>query len=360
MSGSLLFPDPRDLYRLERMTLSSKSRIRGTIQGRRRSRQAGSSLEFADYRLYAPGDDTRQLDWNVFGRTGKPFIKQFLDERELQVHLYIDCSRSMDFGGEGGGYVDPGSASSSQGGSRGSADASDLTKKPANSGKPESGNDYAAATGTGTNRDGNRRSGRTPAAANKFLHARRLAASIGYLALAGYDRTDVRFFGERISRELPLLRGKGSAHRLFSFLEETETEPTGDIAAAIMSPLAVPKQPGMTWIFSDFLYETGVEEALGYLQAARQEVMVVQVLSPEEVSPELFGDLRLVDSESGTGKEVALSPKVLRAYKDAVQQYTTGLASFCRERGMGYAAALTDVPSMETLDRLFRSGGMIR
>lgn len=305
MNGALLFPDPGDLHRLERLTLSSKSRIRGTIQGRRRSRQAGSSLEFADYRLYAPGDDTRQLDWNVFGRTGKPFIKQFLDERELQVHLYIDCSRSMDFGGD-----------------------------PAGAG--------------------------ARAGANKFLHARRLAACVGYMALSGYDRADVRFFGERISRELPLLRGKGSSHRLFAFLEEADTEPSGDIAAAIMSPLAVPKQPGMAWVFSDFLYESGVEDALGYLQAARQEVMVVQVLSPEEISPELFGDLRLVDSESGTGKEVALGPKVLRAYKEAVRQYTTGLASYCRERGMGYAAAVTDISPMETINRLFRSGGMIR
>jgi uncharacterized protein (DUF58 family) len=86
------------MLRLDSLSLAAKNRIRGTMQGKRRSRQLGSSQEFADYRIYTPGDDTRQFDWNVFGRTGKPFIKQFMDEQELQVNVYIDCSKSMDFG----------------------------------------------------------------------------------------------------------------------------------------------------------------------------------------------------------------------------------------------------------------------
>lgn len=296
--GSLLFPDSRDLLRLGRLSVASKARIRGSMQGRRRSRQTGSSLEFADYRVYSPGDDIRQLDWNVFGRTGKPFIKQFLDERELQVNLYIDASRSMAFG--------------------------------------------------------------EPEEADKFLHARRLAACIGYIALSGYDRTSVRFFGEQVNRELPLVRGKGSSFRLFSFLEQAETLPTGDLAQALMTPLAVPKQPGMAWVFSDFLYESGVEDTLSYLQAARQEVIAVQVLSPSEITPELSGDLRLIDSESGLSKEVAFSPKIKRAYEEAVDHYTRGLASFCRERGMGYALALTDRSAADTVAGLFRADGLIQ
>lgn len=296
--GSLLFPDSRDLLRLSRLSVASKARIRGSIQGRRRSRQTGSSLEFADYRVYSPGDDIRQLDWNVFGRTGKPFIKQFLDERELQVNLYIDSSRSMAFG--------------------------------------------------------------EPEQADKFLHARRLAACIGYIALSGYDRTGVRFFGEQVNRELPLVRGKGSSFRLFSFLEQAETLPTGDMAQALMTPLAVPRQPGMAWVFSDFLYESGVEDTLSYLQAARQEVIAVQVLSPSEIAPELSGDLRLIDSESGLSKEVAFSPKIKRAYEEAVERYTRGLASFCRERGMGYALALTDDSATDTVAGLFRADGLIQ
>lgn len=350
--GTLLFPDPQDLLRLERLALVSKSRVRGSMQGRRRSRQAGSSLEFADYRLYAPGDDTRQLDWNVFGRTGKPFIKQFLDERELQVHLYLDCSRSMDFGGDGGFLGSGGSAEAAAAGPGGEAQAAAGGTAAPNPDAPLPVRDSPAGPPSA--------SPTVPRSGNKFLHARRLAAAVGYMALAGYDRAGVRFFGERVSRELPQLRGKGSASRLFAFLEETRPEAAGDIAAALMTPLAVPKQPGMAWVFSDFLYESGVEEALAYLQAARQEVIAVQVLSPEEVAPELFGDLRLVDSESGTGKEVALSPKVLGAYREAVRTYTDGLASFCRERGMGYICAVTDVPAMETINRLFRSGGLVR
>ncbi|TDF93785.1 DUF58 domain-containing protein [Paenibacillus piri] len=296
MSGSGLLLDSDLMLRLDALQLAAKNRVRGTMQGKRRSRQLGSSLEFADYRLYTPGDDTRQFDWNVFGRTGKPFIKQFMDEQELQVNLYIDCSQSMDFGA---------------------------------------------------------------GSANKFLYARQLAASIGYIALAGYDRVSARLFSDRIGRQLPMLRGKGSMHRLMQFLEQAAVEPSGDMAAAMMQPSQLPRQPGVTWLFSDFLYESGIEESLSYLLAARQELVVVQVLSPQEMNPELTGDLRLIDSESLSGKEVAVTGRVIKAYREAVGQYTRGLQRFCHERGMGYVLTVTDTPLLDTVQRAFRQGGLL-
>ncbi len=156
MSASDLGLDPKLLLRLEQMSLAAKRRTRGTMQGKRRSKQLGASLEFADYRMYAPGDDIRRFDWGAYARTGKPFIKQFMDEQELQVNLYIDVTRSMGFPLE-------------------------------------------------------------EAAGNKLMYARQLAACIGYMALSGYDRVSARLFSDRIVRELPMLRGKGSVHRLFRF-----------------------------------------------------------------------------------------------------------------------------------------------
>ncbi|GIQ62502.1 hypothetical protein PACILC2_10700 [Paenibacillus cisolokensis] len=149
-----LFPDMSVLYRLERMSLPAKGRFRGTMQGKRRSRALGSSLEFADYRPYAPGDDIRRIDWNVYGRTGRAFVRQYWDEQELSVCLYIDVSTSMRFGEESGRKLD---------------------------------------------------------------YALRLAACVGYAALAGDDRAAVRLFADGIVRELPMCRGRGAAHRLFRF-----------------------------------------------------------------------------------------------------------------------------------------------
>ncbi|MGF9710692.1 DUF58 domain-containing protein [Paenibacillus naphthalenovorans] len=298
MSASDLGLDPKLLLRLEQMSLAAKRLTRGTMQGKRRSKQLGASLEFADYRMYAPGDDIRRFDWCAYARTGKPFIKQFMDEQELQVNLYIDVTRSMGFPLE-------------------------------------------------------------EAAGNKLMYARQLAACIGYMALSGYDRVSARLFSDRIVRELPMLRGKGSVHRLFRFLSEAEAESGGDIADAVMKPGAIPRQPGMTWIFSDFLYESGIEEALNYLLAARQEVVVVQVLSEEEVRPALTGDLRLIDSESGTGKEVAVTARVIEAYQAAIRQYTHGLKQFCHERGMTYVLATTDVPVADAVLRSLREHGLL-
>ncbi|HEU5139554.1 MAG TPA: DUF58 domain-containing protein [Bacillales bacterium] len=83
------------MTRLSNYKLASKGLIRGGQKGERRSRKIGTSLEFSDYRLYSPGDDPRQIDWNTYARTQKHYIKQFLDEQELTVNVFIDCTKSM-------------------------------------------------------------------------------------------------------------------------------------------------------------------------------------------------------------------------------------------------------------------------
>ncbi len=95
-SGSQL--SPAFLHQLERMSLVSLRRLATHGQGDRRSTQRGSSLQFADFRSYAPGDDLRQVDWNVYGRSGELLVRLYEDERTLGVHLLVDVSRSMDWG----------------------------------------------------------------------------------------------------------------------------------------------------------------------------------------------------------------------------------------------------------------------
>ncbi|WP_409341296.1 DUF58 domain-containing protein [Paenibacillus sp. MBLB4367] len=298
--SSVLTLVPEDVLRkLERCAIAGRSRIRGTMQGRRRSRELGSSLEFADYRLYAPGDDIRRLDWHAYGRTGKPFIKLFTDEQEMQVHLMIDASASMAF----------------------------------------TANENVS---------------------NKFWHARQLAGAVGYAALCGYDSADVSIFGASVMSRLPLLRGKGAASRLFDYLRQAQPERQGDMRKALTHPSVLPRQPGMTWIFSDFLFEDGVEDTLKTLIAAKQEVVAVQVLSEEEWNPMLAGDLRLLDSETGTAKEVAISRKVLDVYRETVKQHTHALKRFCRERGIAYELVLSGTPLVDTVVHGFRRSGLLR
>lgn len=292
--------DQAMLTKLEKLALVAKSKNLGMMQGQRRSKRMGTSLEFADFREYSPGDDFRLLDWNVYGRTGKPFIKLFLDEQELLVNLLIDSSKSMGFGA---------GADSVQG--------------------------------------------------NKFVYAKQLAACVGYIALVGYDRVSAGFFSDAVHERLPLLRGRGSAQRLFQFLADGQVRASGHLAQALMHPSTSPGRGGMTWIFSDMWYEEGVAETISYLKAAGQDVVVVHVLSQEEVTPKLAGDLRLIDSEQDTGIEVAMSKKVLNDYEQALQQHVHQLQRMCYERDVAYVNVMTQMPLIDTVYRLFRQSGVV-
>lgn len=313
MSGGAHLLPPEWLPRLERLSLDAKRRVAGTLQGKRRSRRLGSSLEFADYRVYSPGDDVRRFDWGVYSRTGKAFVRQFMDEQELTVSLFVDCSASM--GAVMSSPTEPSTADPE--GTKGSP---------------------------------------------KWLLARQLAASIGYMALSSYDRLQVACYSRSINARLQIMRGKGSAHRLFSFLQGAETGGEGSLGAALAVPGALPRQPGMTWVFSDFWLEGGEEElfrSLSLLSGTGQEVVLVHVLSREELEPKLSGDLRLVDSETMSGKEVALTGKVLDAYKEELERYRTMLSRVCAERGMSYVLIPADMPLTDAMFGVLAGAGLV-
>lgn len=310
MTPSLL---PLSIFpRLERLTLHSKRRSMGTMQGKRRSQKLGSSLEFADYRQYSPGDDLRRFDWNVYHRTGKPFVRQYWDEQELLVSLYVDVSASMDFGTESAGVEESGRAGASL--------------------------------------------------ENKLLYAKQLAAAVGYVALSGHDRVHTAVFDERVTGVLPPIRGKANAPKLFNYLSQAEAGGIGNAAKALRQPNVIPRKPGMTWIFSDFWLEGGMEELAGtlsVLQSVNQEIVLVHVLSNEEVSPSYTGDLRLLDSELGTGKEMAVTGRLIDMYQKALKDYRHELSKLCSERGIRYVFAPSHVPLEQGIFQTLQAAGAI-
>lgn len=313
----LLFPDSGLMPALDRSSIASGGRIRGTLAGKRRSYALGGSQEFADYRPYVPGDDVRRIDWNVYGRTGKAYLRQYWDEQELHVHLYLDVSRSM-LGTEG-------------------------------------------------------------STESKLLYALRLAACVGYVALGGDDRLVLRQFDETGSKaELGALRGRSSTRKLFRYLADAhragiahlnsgEVEPLPeaaaiqslDLSAAFRTAGALPRRSGAAWLFTDGMYERGLEETLQALRAAGQSVVVVAVLSPEELNPGLTGELRLIDSELGTGKEVAISSAVLSCYREEIDAHIGEWKRICGENGAAFLALNTGMPLRDALGRLMSLPGML-
>lgn len=277
------------LARLERLRLQAKQSP-GQRQGARRSREAGSSLEFAEYRPYTPGDDLRHLDWRAYARLHKLFLKTFLDERDVKLYLLIDASRSMQFG-------------------------------------------------------------------KKDQQAKRLAAALGYLALAGDDRLEAWTFAESCLRRTPRLAGKLSGARLFEFLHKEDAAAAGSLDWIARG--GGPQEPGYVVILSDMLFDTGYQEALRRLQAGRHQVAVVHILAREELDPDYAGDLRLLDSETEQGRDVAISPSVLQRYRRAVTDYREHLRQFCIRRGMVYAAVAADEAVDEVIFRTLTRAGVI-
>jgi len=160
----LLF-DSAFLSKLEQLYLLSKKLFRGAHRAERRSRQLGSSLEFADYRNYTAGDDLRSIDWNIYGRLDRLFIKLFEQEQDLDISFLIDASASMRW-------------------------------------SPES------------------RPGAQAPRISKFDQARRIAASLAYIGLANLDRVNVHYFGSRLEKDMGLSRGKSQFHKVLDFLRD--------------------------------------------------------------------------------------------------------------------------------------------
>jgi len=290
---SLLTPEL--LRRLEQFQLLATRKSRSSAKGERRSRARGQSVEFADYRNYVPGDDFRYLDWNLYGRLERLFLKLYEEERELPVRIFLDASESMTFG------------------------------------EPR-----------------------------KFDFARQVAAAIGYVALCGFDRVSLNVFPEldpspdanselrTVNSELAArgalrsVRGKKSALQFLQNLSALTAGGPAHLNNALRRGALEARHTGLAVVLSDFLDPAGYETGLTALVGRGFQVSAVQILSPDELNPVSYGDLRLVDSESGHHQEVTFGRFRVKAYQQTVRNFCQRLREFCTGRGMNFFTASSD------------------
>jgi uncharacterized protein (DUF58 family) len=293
-SGRLF--DEEFLRKLERLALLSRRAMAGQLQGERRSPKRGQSVEFADFRPYAPGDDFRRIDWNAYARLERFFIKLFVEEEDWTVHLLVDTSRSMAWG------------------------------------RP-----------------------------SKLWYAVRAAGALGYVALAGLDRVTVSTFGDEggATAHWPARRGKQQAQAMFSFLQALGAQGHTRLALRLRAYAAGAARPGPLLLFTDLL-DADWDEGLTALASRGFEVAVIHTLAPEEVDPELSGDLRLVDAETGAEIEVIADYETLQRYRQGVEEWQEELRRFCGARGMHYVPVQTSIPFEELLFAILRRGGVLR
>lgn len=273
MSSQPLF-DEKTRRKLEQLMLAA-SRVRaGAIKGERRSNKRGTSIEFADYRNYVPGDDLRRLDWNIYARLERPLTKLYEDEEDLAVHLILDTSASMDF------PEDP-----------------DL---------------------------------------NKFTYTRRLLAGLGYVSLTSNDRLLVTAVSGNELLHFGPARGRAYGVRLLNFVNELQARGTTDLNTVLRDYAMRAGRPGLCIIVSDMFSPTGYVDGVNALLSKGYEVAIVHVLSPDEIEPPLAGDLRLLDVETGAAQEVSIDGSMRDLYVRRVQEWRDSIRMECLRRNVHF------------------------
>jgi uncharacterized protein (DUF58 family) len=283
------------LARLEQLELVTRKIFQGRLKGERRSKRKGQSVEFADYRNYAVGDDLRFLDWNLYARLDRLFLRLFLEEEDLHFYVLLDNSLSMDFG--------------------------------------------------------------TP---TKLHYAKQVAAALGFIGLVNLDRVVVEAFNDRIVQALPALRGRKSLWRLLDFLNKLQPAGPSDLRQALRTFSLKNSGRGVVVVLSDFMDKGGYEDALRYLVARQMDVYVIQVLSQEEIDPDLTGDLKLMDVEDADAAEVTVNLPLLRRYQENLAAFRAGLHDFCVRRGVSCLFTSTDEPFDRLVLTYLRQRGLVR
>jgi len=192
---------------------------------------------------------------------------------------------------------------------------------------------------------------------SKLQHARKVAAALAYIALNNYDRVVLGAFnGPKLSTVGPL-RGKRDVLRMLGFLAGLEAEGPTEIAPAFKQFAIKHRRKGVVILISDFMDKAGFEEGLRYFLAANQDVFVLHTLAREEVTPELVGDLKLIDMEDDDATEITISRPLLSTYRKTVEGFVAGLKNYAGRRGMNYLLAPTSVSfDVLVLDYLRRRG----
>ncbi|MCA9796668.1 MAG: DUF58 domain-containing protein, partial [Candidatus Eremiobacteraeota bacterium] len=194
----------------------------------------------------------------------------------------------------------------------------------------------------------------------KTLFSRRLAASLAYVALSSYDRVALGWIGDRLYDYQPPLRGRSRITNALRFLAGHECRGETDLDAALTDYSRRHGRPGMVVVLSDFFQESAGLEGLKRLRFEKNELHVVQILSPEESEPELSGDLKLIDVETGAGRELTMTRRLIENYQQALEEHCQRISAWCRRYGCGYVRSRTDVELENLVLSTLRQSGMLR
>jgi uncharacterized protein (DUF58 family) len=288
----------QDLRRLRNVFFSSRRAVEGQYAGRHASPQRGHSVEFNDYRQYMPGDEIGDIDWKVFGRTDKMFLKLFEHQSDMAVNLVVDCSASMAYAGLDGAH-------------------------------------------------------------SKYDHACMMAAAIAFLTTQQQDKVSLSLACEGLGK---FHRPHGAFTHLVGILQAMEdAKPSGKakLSDALRKAAALIGRKGLLVVFSDFLDDLDeIFGALSIYSHRGSEIIVFHVLHADELKLPDVGAAAFQDSESN--QRVAVNVQDVRqAYDARLQKFLNDVAANCRGRGMDYNLVSTATSYNRSLEQyLFQRASM--
>ena len=274
------------LSRLETLRIQTRRHFLGSRPGGHVSLRRGAGLEFADYRRYTPGDDLRYIDWNLYGRTDRLYIKQFQEEEDLYTSLFLDGSASMSY--------------------------------PAQDGKAEA--------------------------------ARDIILSLAHVVLASNDAVKLSLLSTDATAPstTPFFRGRQRLGNVAEFLDVYNPAGRINVVQSLAQQLQQSHHPGKAVWVSDFLFPlSDVRTGLSLMRDANFDLALIQILGREEIDPPLFpGGARLTDSESGAESVVYFDTRAKQTYMQRLDRHNRELQSSCHQAGVHYARFIThqDVP----------------
>ncbi|MCS7042218.1 MAG: DUF58 domain-containing protein [Bryobacteraceae bacterium] len=282
------FLDPQILSGIANLELTARTVVEGFISGLHRSPDFGFSQEFAEYRPYVPGDDLRYVDWNVYARTGRLYLKRFRGETNTRLTLMLDRSASMGFRGRG---------------------------------------------------------------IRKIDYARYLAASLGYLAHQQRDAVGLITFDEEVRDYVEPSSRHGQWMKVLHAIDRAEPGSRTDYSQPFWHFQQFLRRRGIVLVISDFFAPApSVISTVAPLRQRGNDVVLMHVLDPEEVEPQLDSSRLLIDME--TGEEMEVSPAYAAGpYREKIRRHLEEMESLAQGAGLDYYRALTSEPLDEALRR---------
>ncbi len=288
--------DDEFIGRLETLFLCIRTQMTGYFGGNHKATTYGNTVEFADFREYTPGDDIRRIDWNLYSRFDKYFIRLFVDERQMHNQIIVDASASMDDGME------------------------------------------------------------------KARYALQTAAALGYLSVQQMDRTSIKLIqGNSLVSVGGTISGKESFYGVVNEFDRIRFQGSADIGEAMKNNPDIGYDDGLTILVSDFFTESDWKQAVDYLLYRKREVLLVQILTPQEANPDYFGRIQLVDAEAASIEDhrnmrMRITKGAYQAYLEALADYLADMKAFCRSRNVAYITVNTGNPiETELLHHLYET-----